>query len=157
MQVDLSPGNNLRQILYQLSMDFVENRIHHAQTAIKNSLESGNDETKSTAGDKHETGRAMAQLEQEKAARQLNESILLLRQLQRIDPERTNPFVSEGSVIITDKGNFYLSIAAGKLKVNDTDFMAISSASPLGKKFIGKSTGEKIEMNLIWYVIKNII
>ncbi|MDQ3046266.1 MAG: 3-oxoacyl-ACP synthase [Bacteroidota bacterium] len=157
MPADLNPPNNLRQVLYQLSMDFAENRIQHAKTAIKNSLESGNDETKSTAGDKHETGRAMAQLEQEKAARQLQESLFLRGQLQRIDPDRMSLSVSEGSVVFTNKANFYISIAAGKLKVENTEFIAISSASPLGQKFLGQHAGTTIEMNQVPYLIEKII
>ena len=44
---------------------------------MANAQESANAEEKSSAGDKYETGRAMMQIERDKAAQQLNESMKL--------------------------------------------------------------------------------
>jgi len=59
--------------LYDLCADFIETKrqtIQHTIVEIQHSLTS---ETKSSAGDKHETGRAMLQLEREKIGNQLAE------------------------------------------------------------------------------------
>jgi hypothetical protein len=52
----------------------VHQRIASAEEAIRMAQESANQEGKSSAGDKYETGRAMAQLEIEKASGQLAEA-----------------------------------------------------------------------------------
>ena len=49
----------------------IESRIMHTQEAIDSARESANSEQKSTAGDKHDTARAIAQFEQEKLSKQL--------------------------------------------------------------------------------------
>jgi len=44
----------------------IEKRIHTAKSAMESAEESARNETKSSAGDKFETGRAMMHLEKEK-------------------------------------------------------------------------------------------
>jgi hypothetical protein len=51
----------------------VRTRYEKVQTAIADIVESLNDETKSSAGDKHETGRAMLQIDRENAGKKLME------------------------------------------------------------------------------------
>ena len=61
----------IKQKLLEACFHFVENKhktISNSIASNKNDLFS---ETKSSAGDKHETGRAMIQLEMEKAGQQL--------------------------------------------------------------------------------------
>ena len=60
--------------LYVFCRAFVEERIARIQNNIKGIQEALTSETKSSAGDKHETGRAMLQLEREKLGRQLAEA-----------------------------------------------------------------------------------
>ena len=58
--------SEIKKQLFSECQNFVNSKleaIHRTIEGLQNSLTS---ETKSTAGDKHETGRAMAQLEQEK-------------------------------------------------------------------------------------------
>lgn len=71
-------------------------------------------ETKSSAGDKHETGRALLQLEMEKASQQLAPLAEMKAVLEKINPKKLGNKVVLGSVIITDKHNYYLAISAGK-------------------------------------------
>jgi len=61
----------LKENLYQQCVLTVENRFKTIQEIISSHQKSLNSETKSSAGDKHETGRAMLQLEMEKAGQQL--------------------------------------------------------------------------------------
>jgi len=65
---------SVKKQLYSLCLAYIDERIQVANQAIQFAQDSANDETKSTAGDKYETGRAMAQLEIEKINAQLNES-----------------------------------------------------------------------------------
>ena len=64
---------SLKEELHKRCWDIIEMRydtIHNTMEQIRESLTT---ETKSSAGDKHETGRAMLRLEREKAGKQLAE------------------------------------------------------------------------------------
>ena len=115
------------------------------------------DETKSTAGDKHETGRAMAQIEQEKAARQLNDLIRQEQELLKIRGFAGKNFADRGSIVITDKQNFYVSIALGAFTLDKFQFYAISPASPIGAMIIGKKQQDSFILNGNEFCIERIL
>ena len=118
-------------------MQTVQERITRAQDDIRNMQLSANEETKSSAGDKYETGRAMAQLEIEKSSAQLAESLKLKQQLEKISPEQTSVTIQVGSLVNTNQGNFYLAVSIGQLVVNQEPYFIISPVSPLAKQLLG--------------------
>ena len=61
----------LKKELYNQCSDFIEHRLLAIKSTINDIQESLDSETKSSAGDKHETGRAMLQLDREKLGQQL--------------------------------------------------------------------------------------
>jgi hypothetical protein len=114
-------------------------------------------ETKSSAGDKHEIGRAMIQLEREKLGNQIREIELNYKRLNTIKDVKTSTIISLGSLIFTDKINYYVAIAADSCEVNSKVFYCISSQSPIGKLLIGKKINESIMFNNIKSTILEII
>jgi hypothetical protein len=102
------------------------------------------EETKSTAGDKHETGRAMMQLEQEKLSVQMAEVQQLQQVLDRIQLEDLPPGIGEGNVVLTSQGNYFLAISAGKVELEGKLFYLISLASPIGVALMGKKAWEVV-------------
>ncbi len=64
--------------------EFVQNKFETIEQTIQSNKNALNSETKSSAGDKHETGRAMLQLEMEKAGQQLKEVQEMQLQLHKI-------------------------------------------------------------------------
>ena len=64
---------NLKEELYKACKEHIEKREETITKTIRSHQNSLQSETKSSAGDKHETGRAMLQLEMEKAGQQLSE------------------------------------------------------------------------------------
>ena len=110
-------------------------------------------ESKSTAGDKHETGRAMIQLEREKLGNQLKELELQERLLAKIPIEEVpaqdfhNQRIVAGSCVETDHLNYYLSISLGEISVSDKVFYAISLQTPIAKLLLGKTIGDTIVFN----------
>lgn len=130
--------------LLEASRKFVAEKIDNLEISMRAAKESGNDETKSTTGDKHETGKAMMQLEQEKIGIQLNEMQKMSKVAEGISCELSVGKIKPGSVVITNKGNFYISVAAGKINVGKEIYFAISAISPLGKLFMNSTTGKKI-------------
>lgn len=145
---------SLKSLLYQKCLEYALQRIENSAQAMENARSSANEDSKSSAGDKHETARAMAQLEQEKNASSLKEAQELKNTLVRIDQFSNTEIAIPGSLVITDKGNFYLSIGAGKLIIEDKVFFAVSSVSPIGKVILGKRIGEKFRMNNLDYSIE---
>ena len=64
----------LKKELYKQCLDYVQQRMQAAEQAIEAAQKASNDDTKSSAGDKYETGRAMMQQETARNLVQLNET-----------------------------------------------------------------------------------
>ena len=125
--------------LYQQLQEQVDQRVSNAQKAMKAAEDSKNNETKSSAGDKFETSRAMMQGEEERNKIQLVKAVDLQRQLAQIDITKTSKIVVLGSIVFSNQGNYFLSIGLGKIVLEDTTYFAISLASPIGQLLFGKS------------------
>jgi transcription elongation GreA/GreB family factor len=132
-----------KNIYLQLQKELGRRKSQLAEM-LNDALESTAGETKSTAGDKHETARAMAQLEQEKIGSQLNELNKLSDVLHRIDPEKELSSVQLGSLVTTNNGNYYFSIALGQLTIDGQQIFCLSPGSPLGKMLLGKKKGDSV-------------
>ncbi|MCO6489817.1 MAG: GreA/GreB family elongation factor [Phaeodactylibacter sp.] len=117
--------------------------IQTARAALEAAQEAGNSETKSSAGDKYETGRAMMQAEQERYKAQLLKAIELKNRLAQIRPDHTSETAGPGSLVITNHGNFYLSAGLGKARLGKDVYFAISPESPLGQALKGRRAGEE--------------
>jgi hypothetical protein len=137
----------LKQAIVAHCRTHVNSRIRSTEEAIRLAQQSANEETKSSSGDKYETGRAMAQLEIEKAGGQLAEAKKLMLALERIDVERSSGTVGRGSLVITNQGNYFLAIPAGKVVIDDITWFALSPFSPLGAALIGRHAGDTVEVN----------
>ena len=134
----------LRKALFNLCQAYADARIKAAYEAIKQAQEAANAEEKSSAGDKYETGRAMAHLEKEKAMAQLVEGNKLKEALNKVGQTTVAQKIMLGSVVITNNGNYYISIGAGKLVVDGKEFLALSPTSPLGAQLMGCVAGNKV-------------
>ena len=121
---------------------YADERIARFSGAISEAQSGANSETKSSAGDKHETGRAMAQLETENNSLHLAEAKKLKAVLNLIVPDQTLVVGSLGAVVKTDKGNFFIAISAGKATIEGEDYFVVSAATPVGQSFLGKKVGE---------------
>ena len=147
----------LKQELYNQCEDFVHKRLQTIQDIITSNQKALQSETKSSAGDKHETGRAMLQLEMEKAGQQLSGITLMKETLAKINIFKNSKVASLGCVIITEKANYFLSISAGQLVVANTTYFAISVSSPIGKLLLGKEENETISFNGKTITIKEVL
>lgn len=134
----------IKEQLHALCLEFVESRFQTIQGTINEIQISLTSETKSSAGDKHETGRAMLQLEREKAGNQLAEIQKVREALSKIDVGKLSKTVGLGSVVYTTQANYFISISAGELKVDDDSFYAISPNTPIGKLLLGKSVDDSV-------------
>ena len=146
----------LKRTVYESCDELLSEKISSLRQSLKGFQDAANEETKSSAGDKYETGRAMMHLEKEKVAHALNEVLKQQKVLRQLEVNRENEEGSLGSFLKTDKGNFYLSVSLGKLKLADTDVFCLSPVSPLGSAFIGTKKGDTVTFKKISYTIDSI-
>ncbi|GAB3914915.1 3-oxoacyl-ACP synthase [Mucilaginibacter boryungensis] len=149
--------NNLKQQLHQLCSEFVQQRMANAQQAIQSAEQSAAEDTKSSAGDKYETGREMLQQEKDRGMAQLTEANKLLVALNRISTAGKSTRVEEGSVVKTNNGNFYIAVSAGVLNLAGESYFAISAASPIGYKMMGCKVDDWFEQNGKKYRVLEVI
>jgi transcription elongation GreA/GreB family factor len=143
----------IKDKLYDYCIHFVDDRIHRIQEEIRSAQAAANEETKSSAGDKYETGRAMAQGTIERNTQQLAEAEKVKAALQRM-PAVTHPDrIVPGTLITTSRGMFYLSISIGLVTLEKQTFFIVSADSPIGKSLLGKTIGDVVHWNTMDYSI----
>jgi len=140
--------------LYAHCRAYVGQRIETARSAMEAAQASANEESKSSAGDKYETGRAMAQNERDRHARLLTEALRLRDDLARLDPDKATETVQPGSLVDTDRGWFYVALSIGKATVAGQDVFIISQASPIGSALHLRRAGDEIVFNRMTYRIR---
>ncbi len=128
-----------------------------AQLAIDEAQQAQQDDTKSSAGDKYETGREMAQQETNRNMAQLTEANKLKVALNAINPDLISTQIENGAVVLTNNGNFYIAISAGALSVDGLAYIAISMASPIGIKMRGLTAGNNFSLNGKDYTISSVL
>ena len=148
--------SKLKQKLYQECLNYVQRSIDAAQQGINEAQQAAKDDTKSSAGDKYETGREMAQQESNRNMAQLHQANKLKVQLNTV-PITTSNIVDNGSIVITDSGNFYIAIGAGTMRVEGINYFAISLVSPIGQKMKGLKPGNAFSLNGKNYTINQVI
>jgi transcription elongation GreA/GreB family factor len=148
---------NIKARLLTLSFDYVNQRIANSKQAMDDAQAAANEEGKSSAGDKYETGRAMAQIERDKAAQQLEEALKLKKVLSGLDSSIVNDSVRLGSVVETTISNFYLAISAGKFLIEGKEFLIVSPNSPIGKLLLNLKVGDAFQFNDKEEIVKHVI
>ncbi len=148
---------DIKQKLLARCFEYVDQRIETSRQAMNDAQASANEEGKSSAGDKYETGRAMAQIERDKAAQQLEEALKLKSVLDSVNPTLTNEAVTLGSLVVTESDRFYLAISIGKAKVDGFDFLIIAPTAPIGQALLKLKKGNQFSFNKKTQVIQEIL
>lgn len=136
-----------KQVVHNMLMASLEDKSEMLKNAMFEIRESTATESKSTAGDKHETARAMAQLEQEKIASQIAELDKIKSFLLQLKPEINCTRVVPGSLIETTQGWYYISVGFGSFQVENKRVFTLNIQAPLGRVFSGKQQGDEVTWN----------
>ena len=140
---------HLMQALAERKMTLQQQRT---QMSVESS-ESG----KGSAGDKHEVGIAMAQIEIEK----LDQQIALLQQqistLKKLDPSRENDSILHGALFEINQIWYYCSIPFGQIKFEDYTYFCLSPEAPLFLALKGKKVNESAIFNQKSWQIQQIL
>lgn len=156
----LTSANNkmeFRRKVYNSYAELLQTKIEALQQTMAGLKEGLQSETKSTAGDKYETGRAMVHMEQENLGRQLNALLDQKVALEHIDITAYTGRIIPGSLVRTNKGYLFPGVALGKLVVDDIPVFALSPAAPLGLQLMGLTTGDTATIQKVTYIIEEIV
>ena len=139
------------QINYQLEL-----MINETKVSLKSAIESRDNDTKSSAGDKHETARAMVQIEIDKSEDQLKKIVELQNELLSLNLEKQYKKIEKGCLVVTNTEMFFISIGLGKILFNESIYYAISLVSPIGALLKDKVVGDKVQFNGKELLVKGI-
>ncbi|HTH54614.1 MAG TPA: hypothetical protein VL728_01125 [Cyclobacteriaceae bacterium] len=137
----------LKKDLHLRCLEIINQRMAAAKQAMDDAQDSANQEDKNSAGDKYETGRAMAQIARDQAAQQLDEALQLKNVLDRLASLSASNKITLGSLVITDESRFYVSVSIGKIIVEEKEYLVISPHSPIGKMLMNRSVGADFIFN----------
>lgn len=146
----------LKQKIHNHYLQVINEKVQSLQKVMADLKESGSNETKSTAGDKHETALAMLQIEQAQVRGQLKDAQEQKAILEKINPDVSPVSIVPGSLIKTNQGYLFLSIALGKAVIDGIIVIALSPQSPLGKQLMGLKKGGAAIIHSNNYIIENI-
>lgn len=146
----------IKEQLYQLCVQYVQDNIRGIEAAIAESREATRNETKSSMGDKYETTREMLQQDINMNMERLQKAKAEQLVLQQINRKQKETSIINGSLVQTNNGAFYIGISAGKLTINKETYYAISVSSPIGAQLKGKQSGDMFTLNGKQYKIENI-
>lgn len=147
----------LKVALVNKCVEIVESKLHNMDAELAQIQKSANEETKSSAGDKYETGRAMLMLEKEKLVGQKSQILQQLKPLKTIDVNKHATKIELGAIVYTEANNYFISSSIGKIEVNDDVFLAISALAPIAQAMLGKVENDSFDFNRTEIVIDKIL
>ena len=114
-----------------------------ARLALDELSSSLSKETKSTVGDKHETGRAMVQREMEQAGERLARCEAMQSAFVRLDMRRKRSAVGPGTILVSGDARLLIGIGFGPFEVPELGrFQAISADAPIAQALAGSRVEE---------------
>lgn len=137
----------MKEQLFEACENYLNQRINRILSAMKDLEESLENESKSSAGDKYETGREMINLEFEKLSGQLSGFRKLegtLAMARRNTPAKN---IQLGSLVKTSVANYFIAIPAGEISDGNEKFYAIGANSPVAQTLLGKKGKESFIFN----------
>lgn len=145
-----------KNFLKSKCVSIITERIEAVTHLIQNAQEAANNEEKSSAGDKYETGRAMSHLEKEMHTSQLIVNKKELTILLTVNCDRLNSIPIPGSIVDCGSILFFIAAGLGKIIFESKPIFLLSPLSPLAVVLKGKSTGDEIVFKNSLLMIKEI-
>lgn len=124
--------------------DLLQRKLAETQLSIAEIRDARNSNAKSSAGNKHEVSREIIQQELNAREAQLAKTQQMLHQLAQVGQDQSSKQVGFGSLVRTNQGVYFLSIAYGSITMLEGKVFAISLAAPLGQALHGKGVGEEV-------------
>jgi hypothetical protein len=145
-----------KNTLKQLALAIIEQRIDTARQAADSAQQAANQEEKSSAGDKYETGRAMGHLQKDMHAGQLAAHLKDLATLQAVNTDTLYAAPRNGAFISCSGFSFFIAAGLGRQLVNEQTIFFISPYAPLARLLEEKRAGDSFPFNGVTTVITDI-
>lgn len=146
----------LKLCIHQHCQEVIQSRIATAKSGMEEVLEFLHNNSKSSAGDKHETSRAMAHLEMENRQAALQHLIKMDVLLKQLDPAKPQTQIEPGALLVTDHTLFYIAISLGKVVVSEQEVLVLSYQAPIITTLKNIPTGSKTSFQGTPYKILHI-
>lgn len=128
-------------------VEIAERRAEELQSELVLIQESANSETKSSMGDKYETGREMLMQERSKVEQQLQLTFDQLRIFKSIDTSKAFDKVELGALVGVQNAVFFVGAAMGAIEVDGMQVFVVSAMAPVVQAMLGKSEGDTYIFN----------
>ena len=148
--------NSIKQNIKSEVLRQLDLKIKDISNAVKSLSESRDSDTKSSAGDKHETSRAKIQTEIDQLSKQLINAQRQKNNLSIIDTKHIHSIADVGSLVETNKGYFFISTGWGRIQIQDENYFVISIESPIGRLLKNKKKGDSIQFRNTAYDILSV-
>jgi transcription elongation GreA/GreB family factor len=146
----------LKSTVHQSLTNLLIRKHEELNTIRLEASEGKSNDAKSSAGDKHEVGVAMVQLEQEKLGKQVQIIEEQLSLLSRIDPSKIHMKIGIGSLVQSENQWYYFSIGHGLLTLENQSIFCLNPQAPLGQEMLGKTAGDLVSFQGRKMVIQSI-
>lgn len=131
--------------LYQHCQQLLEQRMANNQKAMLDAQESANNEEKSSAGDKYETGRAMSQIARDMSAKQLQTAKIDYADLMNIDTNIPHRTVQKGALVKTQNGQYvFIAASIGLIDFEEKKIAVVSNKAPIALALLNKKIGDEV-------------
>ena len=135
----------MREIILKHLMGHVDKDLEEAKARMASLKESLGAESKSSAGDKHETGRAMIHLEQERVQDTVGRlehmrGVLVQRATQGKAIQRVSP----GALVETTGPWVLVGVPMGKVQLPDALVLCVGAEAPLAQQWHGAQPGDQV-------------
>jgi transcription elongation GreA/GreB family factor len=134
----------VKNIILKKLNELVGSRLEAVRKSIEDAIESRDEETKNTMGDKYETGRVMVEMEMDKLQEQLDQLIKQKKVLSNLKSDAVLDHVDFGSLVQTNLGKYFVAVGLGMLTIDNEKIYCISLASPVGQAIRDKKAGETV-------------
>jgi transcription elongation GreA/GreB family factor len=149
MEKTVFEKNNIRNYVKTV----ISEKIEKLKNFIEFTLEASRDIKKTP---KYDSIREEMQEEIYQMQRQLAALNDLKTNMARVLPAATER-VQLGSLVITNKARFYISVSLGEFFFEGDRFYAISAESPMAKKMMGMKSGQDFTLNKIHQEIVEVL
>lgn len=148
---------NHKQTILQHIGNYLKDQLSTFQKdyeALQNALAS---ETKSSAGDKYETGREMITQEVNKVSDQINKQELFIQKFEKIDPQKIIIQVMDSALVTTSLGIFFIGAPLGVITIQEEKIFFISIQSPIYQVMRNLKAGDSFKWQSKTVKIINIV
>ena len=149
--------DNTKKIIMARQLQMIQDQIDALSDRIIALTSDAQNDAKSSAGDKHETGLAMMHLEQEKCNAKIQDLLKTKDSLQKLGFPTQKDQVVRGHLVLVNNMWLLISEALPKIEIDSQTIFSVSIESPLGKNVLGKREGDTVEVQGKKYTIHKIV